>query len=158
MTEENQQKQSKGDYVSKNKKLFADKSLLKEEWMECLKKPDALIFAWFCGPCTMANNCMLASKKEERLLNGLATCCFPCCFCGLQRSHIQKTVGVDDDGLLWNCIMHFCLLSCVSMVQEYRGVIRWKKATSEKFKDEWKKSGKNWWDSCLINLKNLDME
>lgn len=158
MSEESPKKEKKS-YQEKNKKLFKDKSLLQEEWMECLSKPDALVFSWFFPCCVMPINCGLASDKNARCLNMIAVCCCGCPLCGLQRSHIQKAVGVEDDGLVWNCLMHVCCcVSPCSLVQEYKAVIRWKKATNDSFKGKWKDSGKNWWDAALITLQNLDMD
>jgi hypothetical protein len=51
--------------------------------------------------------------------------------------------------------MHCCILSCFSLVQEYRGVLRWRKETSSGFKAKWKESGKHWWDSAIITISNL---
>jgi hypothetical protein len=106
----------------------------------------------------MPTTCINTVKKEERLLDCLALFCCGFCLCGLQRSHIQKTIGVEDDGLVCNCLMHCCILSCFSLVQEYRGVLRWRKETSSGFKAKWKESGKHWWDSAIITISNLDME
>lgn len=157
MSEE--QKKSKGSPAEKNKKLFADKSLLTSEWTKCLDRPDALLCAWFLPCCMMPCQCSLTDSASNRILNMAALFCCGCWLCGFQRSHIQKKIGVEDDGIVWNCIMHLCC--CVapcSLVQEYRGIIRWKKSESDSFKKKWKETGKMVWDMSLMVITNLDME
>lgn len=121
--------------------------------MECLTKPDALVCAWFCGCCVHGNNCAMSGEADKKLLHCIAAIFFSCCLCSIFRSNHQKAMGVDDDGFIWNCLMHFtCLISPCSLVQEHKGLIRWKKATDEKFKEKYKAGDKFWWTVALMNL------
>lgn len=151
MTEDAHQEQpkEKKDYKAKNAKLFADKSFLKDTWLNC-DKPVDMVYLWFCGCFNRGGNWSMVSGDK---CNPLLWCggCF-CGFftCGLVRSDVQKAIGVEDDGCLWNCFMHLtCLCQVCSINQENRGIVRWKKATDEKFKEKYKKSSKAAWDVAI---------
>lgn len=152
MTEENHQpehKEKKG-HLEKNKKLFANKSLLQDEWMKCLSKPDVCLFSFFCGCCVMGTNWMMSGGEDGKILHCILAFFCSCCLCAIIRSNGQQAMGVDDDGCLWNCLMHFtCLLSPCSATQSFKGLVRWKKATDEKFKERYKKDGKMYWNVAL---------
>lgn len=133
------------DYIENNKKLYAEKSFFTDEYLKCLDYPDVACMSCFCGCCVMGLNNALIVEPENRVVNCLIGIFLGCCCCGLIRSEIQKTVGVDDDGLPWNCFMHLCICCNVcSLVQEYRSIIRWKKATDQKFKEKYAKKKMMW--------------
>jgi len=143
---------TKGDHLSKNKKLFADKSLFKDEWLTCFDKPSTCVFAC-CFPCTvMCTNFVMSGPQDAKIVNCLLGWFCGCCLCGIIRSATQNAIGVTDDGFVWNCLMHFCLLSPPSLVQENRALVRWKKATDDTFKEKYKKSGKYFWDIALAQF------
>jgi len=148
-----QQDQSSGDAsqkaMTKNRKLFADKSLCKDPWLDCISKPSTCVFSCFF-PCTvMCTNFVMSGPEDAKIVNCLLGWFCGCCLCSVIRSQNQKAMGVDDDGFVWNCLMHFCLLSPFSLVQENRGLVRWKKATDNSFKEKYKKGGKYFWTTAL---------
>lgn len=141
------------NYQAENQRLFKDKSLLQEPWMECLEKPDAFIVG-FCFPCCgHAVNWALASEGDDRVIRCILAICCSFFLCGLIRSHNQKAVGVEDDGIVWNCLMHLtCLCSPCSLVQEYRALLNWKRATDSTFASKYN-DDKYWWDVGLIAMQ-----
>ena len=137
----------KKDYIAKNKKLYADKSFLKDEWLHCSgNSPVNMVYLFFCGCFNRGGNWSLAQGTDAcNPLLWVLGCWCGFCTCALVRSDVQKAVGVDDDGCVWNCFMNLCVCcQPCSLNQDNRAIVRWKKATNEKFKEKYKASKYAW--------------
>jgi len=77
--------------------------------------------AFFCPGCIFGTT----YKISDQGTYSCGSCCYPC-LCGKSRSHIQRLLGVADEGCCLGCMFHCSVLtSACALVQEFRAVTAW---------------------------------